>query len=483
MVQLEIYWRSMKIRIWALAILFLTLTSTGISQRFDRDFTGATMRLDFYHTGDATQEYVSLDRTLIEGPWPGSRTQLIDQSNLGKYFFEVVDLGTLRAIYSQGFSSIYGEWETTAEAKRGTTKTLAEGVRFPEPRNPIQIRLRKRGSDQTFHEIWSTQIDPDSRFVSRPPVGSRDILLLTENGPPEKQVDLLLLGDGYTLEEKQEFERDAKRFMKELFSVEPFGSRRDDFTIRAIFVPSAESGISRPRAEVFRNSPLGTSYNSLDSERYILSVEDRKWRDIAAAAPYDFAIILVNDQQYGGGGIYRLYATAAAGSDFSSYLFVHELGHSFAALADEYYTSDVAYEDFTPVDTEPWEPNITSLLDPETLKWSKLVREGTPIPTPWGKKKYEEASQAFEEKRRKLRAEGASEEALEQLFQQQRTHFEQLLSTQEYSTVVGAFEGASYQVKGLFRPEISCIMFSRSEKRFCRVCAQAIDRAIDLQVK
>ena len=473
----------MKTRIWALATLFLTLTSTGISQQFDHDFTGDTMRLDFYHTGDASQEYISLDRTLIEGPWPGSRTSLIDQSNLGKYFFEVVDLDTNRTIYSQGFSSIYGEWETTAEAKRGIIKTLPEGMRFPEPRRPVQIRLRKRGPDQTFQEIWSTRIDPTSRFVARPATGSHNILLLTENGPPSKQVDLLLLGDGYTLKEKREFERDAKRFMKELFSVEPFDSRRDDFTIRAIFVPSATSGISRPRAEVFHNSPLGTSYNSLDSERYILSLEDRKWRDIAASAPYDFLVILVNDQQYGGGGIYRLYATAAASSDFSSYLFVHELGHSFAALADEYYTSDVAYEDFIPAEIEPWEPNITSLLDPGSLKWLELVQEGTPIPTPWEKEKFEAASRSFEEKRRKLRAESASEETLEQLFQEQRTHFTQMLSTQEYSTAVGAFEGASYKAKGLFRPEISCIMFSRSEKGFCRVCRQAIDRAIDLQIE
>ena len=473
----------MKTRIGALVTLFLTLTSTGICQRFDHDFTGATMRLDFYHTGSTSQEYISLDRTLIEGPWAGSRTHLIDQSNLGKYFFEVVDLGTNRTLYSQGFSSIYGEWETTAKAKREAFRTLPEGIRFPEPRRPVQIRLRKRGPDQSFLEIWSTQIEPTSRFVARPAIDSRDILLLAENGLPSRQVDLLLLGDGYTRKERREFERDAKRFMKELFSVEPFGSRRNDFTLRAIFVPSAESGISRPRAGVFHNTPLGTSYNSLDSERYILSVEDRKWRDIAAAAPHDFVIILVNNQKYGGGGIYRLYATAAASSDFSSYLFVHEFGHSFAGLADEYYTSDVAYEDFIPANTEPWEPNITSLLDPGSLKWSELVQEGTPIPTPWSKKEYEEASRSFEERRRKLRAKGASEEALEHLFEEQRSHFFQMLSTQEHSTAVGAFEGASYQAKGLFRPEISCIMFSRSEKGFCRVCRQAINRAIDLQVK
>lgn len=473
----------MKTRIWALTTFFLILTSPGFSQQFGRDFTGATMRLDLYHTGDVSHEYLSLDRTLIEGPWPGSRTQLIDQSNLGKYFFEVLDLDTNRTIYSQGFSSIYGEWETTAEAKKGIIRTLPEGVRFPEPRRPVQIRFRKRGPDQTFREIWSTQIEPSSRFVARPAIGSQDVRPLMKNGPPSTQVDLLLLGDGYTLKERREFERDTERFMKELFSVEPFSSRRNDFTCRAIFVPSAESGISRPRAGVFHNSPLGTSYNSLDSERYILSVEDRKWRDIAAAAPYDFVVILVNDQQYGGGGIYRLYATVAAGSDFSPYLFVHELGHSLAALADEYYTSDVAYEDFIPADTEPWEPNITSLLNPGSLKWSALVQKGTPIPTPWGKEKHEAASRSFEEKRRKMRAESASEEALEQLFQQQRTHFKEMLSTQEYSTAVGAFEGASYQAKGLFRPEISCIMFSRSEKGFCRVCTEAIDRAIDLQVK
>ena len=277
----------MRNKICAAASLFLTLTLAIASHSFDADFAGKTMRLDFYHTGNSSQEYISLDRTVIEGPWPGSRTQLIDQSNLGKYLFEVVDAATSRTLYSQGFSSIYGEWETTTEAKQGIMKTYPEGLRFPEPRRPVQIRLKKRGPRQTFQEIWSTRIDPNSRFVLRPPLSSQALLVSRRNGPPSEQVDLLLLADGYTVEERGDFESDVACFEKELFSVEPFTSRRKDFSIRAIFVPSVQSGVSRPRAGVFRDSTLGSSYNSLDSERYILTVEDRKWRDIAAAVPYD----------------------------------------------------------------------------------------------------------------------------------------------------------------------------------------------------
>ncbi|MFQ5526744.1 MAG: M64 family metallopeptidase, partial [Thermoanaerobaculia bacterium] len=226
--------------------------------------------------------------------------------------------------------------------------------------------------------------------------------------------------------------------------------------------------------------PLGASYNSFDSERYVLSLDDRAWRDAAAAAPYDFVILLANSEKYGGGGIYRLYATAAVDSGFAPYLMVHEFGHSFAGLGDEYYTSSVAYEDFQGEMTEPAEPNITALRDPEKLKWADLVEEGTPLPTPWGKAEFEAKQRQIQSERRRLRGEGAPESALEQLFTSEREEMTTRLGAEEYAGKVGAFEGAGYQAQGLYRPAADCIMFTRDEVGFCPVCSRAIERVIDL---
>lgn len=450
---------------------------------FDKNFTGSTMRLDFFHTGTAEMEEISLDRVRIEGPWPGSRTQLLDATNLGKYHFEIVDLASQQALYSRGFASIYGEWETTSEALRGVVRTLPEALRFPEPRQPFQVRLRKRAADQAFVEIWTDTIDPGSRFVHRASVPPRDVISVLRSGESAEKVDLLLLGDGYAASEMEKFKADTQRSVEALFAVEPFASRRADFNVWGIAPPAAESGISRPRSGLFRNTPLGASYNTLDSERYVLTLQDRDWRDVAAAAPYDFVMILVNSEKYGGGGIYNLYSTAAADSNFFPYLLVHEFGHHFAGLGDEYYTSDVAYEDFQGEMTEPWEPNITALLDPENFKWADLVESGTPLPTPWKKEEFEELSHSIQQRRRELRESGAPEAELERLFGEEREQMTALLASEAHAGKVGAFEGASYQPKGLFRPQADCIMFTRDEVGFCAVCARAIDRIIDLYTR
>ena len=450
---------------------------------FDEQFTGATMRLDFFHTGTAEMEEVSLERIRVEGAWPGSRTQLLDRTNLGKYQFEIVDLASQQALYSRGFASIYGEWETTAEASKGVVRTFPEALRFPEPRRPFQVRLRKRGADQAFVEIWTYTVEPGSRFVHRASIPPQEVLGVLENGEPADKVDLLLLGDGYTAAEMEKFRTDTQRAAEALFALEPFASRKGDFNVWGIAPPAAESGISRPRSGLFRNTPLGASYNALDSERYVLTLQDRAWRDVAAAAPYDAVMILVNGEKYGGGGIFNLYSTAAAGSDFFPYLLVHEFGHHFAGLGDEYYTSDVAYEDFQGQMTEPWEPNITALQSPEDFKWVDLVEPGTPVPTPWKKDEFEELSHSIQDRRRELRLAGAPEADLEKLFREEREQMTALLASEPFAGKVGAFEGASYQPKGLYRPQADCIMFTRDEVGFCAVCERAIHRIIDLYTR
>jgi len=201
-------------------------------------------------------------------------------------------------------------------------------------------------------------------------------------------------------------------------------------------------------------------------------------RDIAASAPYEFVEILTNSNTYGGGGIFNLFSTVAADSLWSPYVFIHEFGHHFAGLADEYYTSDVAYEP-SGERVEPWEPNVTALRDPRRFKWLDLVSPATPLPTPWSKEIFETESREFQKKRRQIRAERRPEQDMDALFTEQKVGETKLLSSDPHSAAVGAFEGALYEAKGYFRPQEDCVMFTRDAVPFCAVCRRAIERVID----
>ena len=285
----------------AIVVAAATLTSQVIS-RFDTYFVDKTMRVDYFHSGGIGQEIIALDRVVSDGPWPGSRTRLVDDLNLGKYLFEVIDRRTNQVIYSRGFASIYGEWETTPEA-REMHRTFHESLRFPWPKDPVQVVLNTRDRENSFHELWSTVVDPNSRFVNsvdRPPMG--EVWTLFEHGPASEKVDLLVIGEGYAEAELPKFHADATRLVDALFEAEPFKGRKSDFNVRALDLPSRESGVSRPRASSFRRTPLSSEYNIFDSERYLLTYDNRALRDAASAAPYEFVEILVNEEQYGVAG-------------------------------------------------------------------------------------------------------------------------------------------------------------------------------------
>ena len=469
------------------ALLALAVMSRGSAQQpasvFDRYFTDKTMRVDYFHSGGMGQEIVALERIVSDGPWPGSRTRLIDDTNLGKYLVEVIDRTTNAVIYSRGFATIYGEWETTAEYKT-LHKTYPESLRFPWPKAPVQVVLKKRDTQQAFRELWSTVIDPGSRFVNpadTPAAGK--VWTVFENGPASAKVDLLVISEGYSADQIEKFHRDVRRLVGQLFEYEPFKSRRADFNVRALDLPSPRPGVNRARANSFRRTPMSVEYNIFDSERYILTYDDRALRNVASAAPYDFIEILVNEEQYGGGGIFNFQATASVDHAYAEYVFVHEFGHHFAALADEYYTSDVAYETGAATHIEPWEPNVTALNDPARLKWRDLVEPNTPLPTPWDKEEYEKRSRESQSQRRKLLASGAPQSEIDKLFREEEAWSTKLLGGMKFSSRVGAFEGASYEARGLYRPEADCIMFTRDPVGFCRVCRRAIERVIDLYAR
>ncbi|MET0648212.1 MAG: IgA Peptidase M64 [Pyrinomonadaceae bacterium] len=461
----------------ALVLLALPLLFPAAARQTTR-----TMRLDFYHTGTASEEVFSLDRVVVEPlAWPGSPRRAVDDSNLGKYLFEVRDVKTNRILYSRGFASIYGEWETTDEAKT-LRRTFHESLRFPAPDAPAQVILKKRDAKNLFREVWSTGLDPKDIFIDRStPKAPAPLIEIQRSGDPATKVDFLILGDGYTAAETAKFERDARRMAEVLFAASPFKERRRDFNVWALCPPAAESGVSRPSTGIYRDSPVGATYDAFGSERYILTFDNHALRRAASFAPYEFVEILVNNRTYGGGGIHNLFSTVAVDNAWANYVVVHEFGHHFAGLADEYYTSSVAYAPAAER-TEPWEPNVTALLDPAALKWKDLVAADTPLPTPWGKEAFEAYSNEIQQRRRQIRAERKPEEVMEALFREELQHEGRMFAREKYAGRVGAFEGANYEAKGFYRPEVDCIMFTRTD-HFCAVCRRAIERVIDMYAR
>src|SRR5215468_2143391 len=343
-------------------VIFLFLSAAALA-------APQTMRLDYYHSGNGTQELFSMDRVVIEPlPWPGNLSKLVDDTNLGKYFFEVRDQQSKRVLYSRGFASVYGEWETTDEAK-AINRTFSESLRFPAPESPVEIVLRKRDARNNWRDVWSVRIDPKDMFIDRAqPAPPAPLLTIQKKGDPADKVDFLILGDGYTAAESGKFEADARRLTEVLFATSPFKEHRDDFNVWGLCPTAKESGISRPSTGIYHESPLGTTFDAFGSERYVLAFDNRGLRKVAQFAPYEFIEVLANNRTYGGGGIFNLYSTVAVDNAFANYVFVHEFGHHFAGLADEYYTSPVAYAPATER-VEPWEPNATALLDKRNLKW------------------------------------------------------------------------------------------------------------------
>jgi hypothetical protein len=441
------------------------------------------MRVDYFHTGGAKQEVFALDRVVVEpATWPGATNRPDHTLRLGAYGFDVRDAASRALLYSRGFGSIYDEWVTTEEAAT-TTKTFHESLRFPLPVSPVEVSVRRRMAGSEWAPVWTTVVDPKDMNVdtAAPQPGPGPLITIERHGDPARKVDLLLLGDGYTAAERGKFQRDAARLVDVLFATSPFKERRNDFNVWGLVPPARESGIARPSLGVHRANPVGSTYDAFGSERYVLTFDNRAFRSLASYAPYDVVEIVVNGRTYGGGGIYNLYSTVAADNAFAPYVFVHEFGHHFAALADEYYTSPVAY---VPSATreEPWELNVTSLHDPTRLKWAELVQPGTPLPTPWEKEGYETRSRQAQAERAELRRQRRPEAEMEALFTRERQQDDVQFAKERFAGRVGAFEGARYEARGYYRPEANCIMFTRTHD-FCAVCRRAIDAVIDSHVK
>ncbi len=447
-------------------------------------FTDKTLRIDYYHTGTKGQEQFSFDQACLEGQWPGSRVHLEDTLNMGEYIARVYDVATGSLIFSRGYSTMFNEWQTTDEAHQGVYRTFSESVRLPFPLKPIQFTIARRDKRMVFHELFSALIDPNDRAQIRKEKQDLPFRVssLVKSGDPSEKVDIVIIGDGYARSDIQTFREKARELNDAMFDTQPFKSRKNDFNVWVVEAISEESGIDIPDLDEWKNNILGSRYSSFGSARYVLTEENKKLRDVAALAPYDFICILINGKRYGGGGIYNLYATTYTGEEVRGqewqmkYVYVHEFGHSFGGLGDEYYSSSTSYNDFYPQGVEPWEPNITATPTKDGIKWKSFLTPGVEVPTSWEKTPYD----SLEALRGKLdRLAPDYYEKREPLYQSEMA----ILKGSHYAGVVGAFEGAGYANRGLYRPSVDCRMFSLSLVDFDPVCSAAIKRVIDFYAK
>ena len=389
------------------------------------------MRFDFVLAGNSSSTRVFPVSVSEEPFWGGSLTNLTDRSGYGNFRYEVFDAVTGTLLYSRGFSTLFQEWQTTAEAKT-MERVFHEVATFPFPKDSVNFVLSIRGRDGLFTRLYETTIDPASYFITREKPDGVLASRIFGSGDPHTSLDILFIAEGYTREEMDKFRSDVKRLAEVLFNESPFYKYQERINIWAVEAPSQESGTDVPGEGIYVNTALNTSYYTFDVDRYLTTQDIGRVNDYAAAAPHDQIIVLINSPRYGGGGVYNYYSAVTSDHQFTPQVLTHEFGHGFAGLADEYYSSEVAYEDMYPLDVEPWEPNITTEVNFDS-KWKNLIARSVPVPTPNNKR---------------------------------------------YTGVTGLFEGGGYSATGIFRPSFDCRMKSNQAEMFCEVCQIAIEEMI-----
>jgi hypothetical protein len=402
------------------------------SFRFDDWFINKTLRVDYLLAGDATTENAFFVQMKQEPLYGGPHNSLTDPLGYGSYRYLAIDSATGKTLFSRGFNSLYQEWRGTPEAKI-MRRAYPMTATLPFPKNTIRFIIEKRNYETNqFEKLFERIINPTDYFIIREAVTPFKVTNIIRNGEPIDHVDVAFLAEGYTSIEMDKFVKDAKRIADYFLSMEPYKEMSDRFNFYAIESPSPESGVTIPGKDIWANTNIRSSFYTFNMDRYLTTSETRTLFDLAANVPYDMIFVLVNSKRYGGGGFYNHYGQSTVDHSLSEIVAIHEFGHQFAGLADEYYTSEVTYSDFYNLKFEPWEPNITSNVDFES-KWKKMIDASTPVPTP---------------------------------------------RTEAYSKTLGMFEGGGYLGKGMYSPMMDCRMKSNEAPGFCPVCRDAIRKMI-----
>ena len=420
----------------ALILCFCTSYS-AFSQSFDDYFVDKTLRVDYLFTGDANHQDIYLDELCSLPRWAGRRQRLSELPLEGNGDITVADKATGTVIYRTSFSSLFQEWVSEDEAKhvkRGFENTFL----LPFPKQPVTVTVRLK---DVYHKPVASlthEVNPGDILIHRR--GLERITphrYLLESGPATDCIDVAILAEGYTPAEMNVFYQNAEIACESLFSHEPFKSMKDRFNIVAVASPSDDTGVSVPRLGEWKHTAFSSHFSTFYSDRYLTTRRVKSIHDALAGIPYEHIIILANTEEYGGGGIYNAYTLTTAHHPMFRPVVVHEFGHSFGGLADEYFYDDDVMTDTYPLDIEPWEQNISTRID-FASKWEDMLIKGTPIPTP------------------------VNEQA-------------------KYP--VGVYEGGGYSAKGIFRPADNCRMRTNEYPTFCPVCQRSLQRLIDFYTK
>ena len=458
-----------------LLVCTLFALMTVRAQQFDKDFEDRTLRLDYIFAGDNRTQDIYFQQAYSTSRWAGRRTRMDETLLRGNGQITVREHGSDRLLYVHTFSTLFQEWQATEEATT-VRKAFEASCNVPFPRqkvdvtvtltdfhgqptaqlthtiDPTDILIRPLGDNGIpYHYIWQGTHGGSAR-PSGPTdrQGQRNFLPSERNAGQEADIvsciDLAILAEGYTEQQMGKFYDDCHRVVDALFAHEPFTSLKPYFNVVAVAAPSADAGPSVPHLNRWSRTPAQTHYDTFYSDRYLMSQDMHRIYDLLSGVPFEHIIVLVNSDTYGGGGIYNQLTVTTSDHYTFKQVLVHEFGHAYGGLGDEYFYDD-AYESMYPSDTEPWEPNLTTLVDFQS-KWADLLPQGTPVPTP----------PTTIPDYRNIRSESDR----------------QLLNAATQR--VGVFEGGGYQSKGVYRPAQECRMKINEVEDFCPVCTRSLQR-------
>lgn len=404
------------------ALAFTCMTTSA--QDFDNYFTGQTLRIDYTFSGNASRQDIYVDKLNVSPKWFGKRKRLAELPVEGNGQITVRDHRTGLAIYRNSFSTLFQEWLSYDEAK--TIKKSFENVFLvPMPKDTVDITVDLRNNRRQIMATLTHTVAPNDILIRH--IGEQNLtpyVTLQQAADTSRCIHIAYVAEGYQEQEMQTFIDDANIAMEALFAHEPFKSLRNRFHIVAVKSPSKDSGTSEPGNGIWKQTALGSHFNTFYSDRYLTTLNLKALHDCLAGIPYEHIIVLVNTDKYGGGGILNSYNLSMTHHRMFKPVVVHEFGHSFAGLADEYAYEQEAIPMY-PTDVEPWEPNITTQVN-FNAKWKNMV----------GK------------------VDG-----------------------------VGLYEGAGYSLKGVYRPEQDCRMRTNENPTFCHVCEKFIREMIDFYTK
>ncbi len=416
-------------------ILMCIVAKAATAQVFDDYFEDKTLRIDYIFSGNSSSQAISLDQLNQSPRWYGKRNNLSEVPVEGNGAIIVREHSKENIIYKNSFSTLFQEWQTTDEAKT-TIKAFENVFLVPMPKDTVDITVELRNNRREVVASMTHVVNPKDILIRHIGEHKTPYETMLQAADTTRCINIAFVAEGYTREEMPIYIEDVKKSIDALFSHEPFKNRKEVFNIIAVEPASEESGTSVPRKGIWKRTALGSHFDTFYTERYLTTLHLKRLHDVLAGLPYEHIIVLVNTEVYGGGGILNSYNLSAAHHAKTLPVVVHEFGHSFAGLADEY-----AYDNepipMYPADIEPWEPNITTLKDFHG-KWEQMISKKTPVPTPADKK---------------------------------------------YADAVGVYEGAGYSLNGVYRPMQDCRMRTNENPTFCPVCQKAINNLIDFYVK